>query len=293
MDSANAPFLGSEALAAGAVTKRTLHSRHQMIYRNVYLSNGIELTPVARAHAGWLWSGRRGTVAGMSAAALHGSKWIDQRLPAELVRAEGSCNGVVVHRAILHPEEIGIVDGISVTTPARTAFDLGRRKDLVQNVIRLDALAQATGVQPGEASDLASRHPGVRGLTQLRRALDLMDGGAESPPETRTRLLLIDAGLPKPKTQITVYDEGGYPFARIDMGYEDCRVGVEYDGAQHWTHPKQRAHDIERAVELAEQGWIIVRVSADMLRYRPWMVAARTIDALRAAGCPWLAECGL
>jgi very-short-patch-repair endonuclease len=77
------------------------------------------------------------------------------------------------------------------------------------------------------------------------------------------------------------------------MGYEDCRVGVEYDGAQHWTDPKRRAHDIERAVELTEHGWIIVRVSADILRYRPWVVVTRAVDALRAAGCPWLAECGV
>jgi very-short-patch-repair endonuclease len=82
--------------------------------------------------------------------------------------------------------------------------------------------------------------------------------------------------------------DGGYPFAGVDMGYEDCKVGVEYDGAQHWTDPKRRRHDIDRAVELAEHGWAIVRVSADMVHNRPWVVVARTVDALRSAGCPWL-----
>jgi hypothetical protein len=83
------PFIGSEALAAGTFTKRTLHSRNQLIYRNVYLPEGQQLTPVTRAIAAWLWSGRNATVAGLSAAALHGTEWIDADLPAELCRVDG------------------------------------------------------------------------------------------------------------------------------------------------------------------------------------------------------------
>ena len=64
-----------------------------------------------------------------------------------------------------------------------------------------------------------------------------MDGGAESPQETRTRLVLVDAGLPKPQTQIVVTGHFGRTFARIDMGYEEFKVGVESDGVQHWTDP--------------------------------------------------------
>ena len=66
------PFIGTEALSAGTVTRRTLASRHDMVYRNVYLGKGVELTPDRRAVAAWLWSGRNSTIAGMSASALHG-----------------------------------------------------------------------------------------------------------------------------------------------------------------------------------------------------------------------------
>ena len=128
---------------------------------------------------------------------------------------------------------------------------------------------------------------------QLRRVLEVTDGGAESPQETRTRLVLLDGGLRRPQTQIIVRDEGGYPFARIDMGYEEFKVGIEYDGEQHWTDPQQRNHDIERQVKLTEQGWIIIRVSADMLRDRPWLIVRRAKEALRARGCSWVDECGL
>jgi very-short-patch-repair endonuclease len=114
-----------------------------------------------------------------------------------------------------------------------------------------------------------------------------MDGGAESPQETRTRLVLIDAGLPRPQTQIIVA-----PW-RIDMGWEEFRVGVEYDGAQHWTDHTRFAHDIDRHAVLTALGWRIIRVSADLLRHRRTVILQRVFAALDAAGCPWLHECAV
>jgi very-short-patch-repair endonuclease len=74
--------------------------------------------------------------------------------------------------------------------------------------------------------------------------------------------------------------------ARIDMGWERWLVGVEYDGPQHWTDPWIRANDIERTVTLESRGWRLVRVSADLLRYRPDVIVDRARNALAAAGCP-------
>lgn len=97
--------------------------------------------------------------------------------------------GIVIHRGTLLADESCLVGGIPVTAPARTAFDLGRRKGLTAAAIRLDALANVTGLTPEAVGALAERHPGARGLVQLRRVIELMDGGAESPQESRTRLL--------------------------------------------------------------------------------------------------------
>jgi very-short-patch-repair endonuclease len=281
------PFIGTEALAAGTVTRRTLASRHDMVYRNVYLRKGVELTPERRAVAAWLWSERNATIAGMSGAALHGSRWIDSELPAELIRREAcDVRGIVIHRGRLRDDEICVVHGMPVTTPARTAFDIGRRDRLETAIIRVDALANAVGLKPVDVERLADGRRGARGIVRLRRVLELMDGGAESPQETRTRLLLIAAGFPRPQTQIPVVDEYGAFIGRVDMGWEEWKVGVEYDGPQHWTNPEQHAHDIDRLAELATQGWVIIRVSRDLLRYRPHVFLARVRDAMRAAG--WL-----
>lgn len=116
-----------------------------------------------------------------------------------------------------------------------------------------------------------------------------MDGGAESPQETRTRLLLVRGGLPPPTTQTVVRDGFGHPFARIDMGWPGYRLGVEFGGAQHWTDPRQRTADIDRYAELAAPDWVVVGVSSDLVRYRPAVVLSRVRAALRSAGCTWTA----
>ncbi|MHC9297416.1 endonuclease domain-containing protein [Mycobacterium sp. LTG2003] len=283
------PILGTEALGAGSLTRRTLASRHDAIYRNVYLRKGTEMTAATRAVAAWLWSGRRATLAGLSAAALYGTRWIDGNEPAELYRRNGKpVDGILIHRDELADDETRVLAGIPATTPARTAFDLGRRHGRDWAVSRLDALGQATGVCAADVVPLLQRHRGARGLVQLREVLELMDGGAESPPESRTRLVLIDAGLPRPRTQIVVPgDFLGRRCARIDMGYEEFKVGVEYEGAQHWTDPAVRTNDIDRYAELAAQGWITIRVSSDILRHRPHVIVARTCEALQVRGAQW------
>ena len=288
MEAIAGPFLGTEAVASGLVSRRQLSCRYEAIYRNVYKPRGEQLTASSRAKAAWLWSGRDATLAGLSAAAMHGSLWIDPSRPAELVRRGDEVSGIVIHRDVLVEDEICVIDGMAATTPARTGYDLGRRDTLTRSVIRLDALARATGLCRRDVDLLVDRHRGARGIVQLRCALELMDGGAESPQETRTRLVLVREGLPPPQTQIVVVDEFGHPFARVDMGWEEWKVGVEYDGAQHWLDPAQRTWDIDRWAELEARGWVIIRVSSDLLRYRPDVVIARVVEALRRAG--WRGE---
>ena len=99
--------------------------------------------------------------------------------------------------------------------------------------------------------------------------------------------MLIRGGLPRPQTQIVVRNMWGAVVARIDMGWEQWLVGVEYDGPQHWTDPRVRANDIERTAELERRGWRLVRVGADLLRNRPDVVVDRARGALLAAGYPF------
>ncbi|OBF30944.1 hypothetical protein A5724_23365 [Mycobacterium sp. ACS1612] len=281
------PFIGSEALAAGIVNRYQLATCYDAVYRDVYVPKAQKLSAADRAIAAWLWSKRRATAAGLSAAALHGSRWLDAELPAELNQTHRhKTKGIVLHSDVLSEDEVCAVMGVPATTPARTAYDLGRRSGLTAAVIRIDALMQATDLKATEIEALAERHRGARGIVQLREATMLSDTGAESPQETRTRLILTFAGLRPKRTQIEVFDRFGEFVHRIDMGWDDWMVGVEYDGAQHWTDPDVRDNDIEVQAVLEAMGWRIIRVSAGMVRYRPSTIIARTRAALHAAGAP-------
>ncbi|MFD4184000.1 DUF559 domain-containing protein [Rhodococcus sp. NPDC058514] len=270
----------------GVVTAHQLRRDFVRLHRDVYVRKGTQPTAVARAHAAWMWSKGEGVLAGFSAAALHGSRWIDASEPAELIRSGHvrAPKGIVVRKAQLLNGETCRIGDIRVTTPARTAFDLGRTLDFDRAVEVLDALCNATDLEPAQVLEVAGRHLGARGLVQLRAVLGLVDGGAESPPETRTRLLIVRDGLPQPETQIKIRDRSGRIFARSDMGWECWRVLVEYDGGHHWLDERQRSHDIDRLADLESLGWAVVRVSAELLRDRPSVVLERVRAKLRAAG---------
>jgi hypothetical protein len=161
------PLLGTEALASGAVTRRNLRRRYEPVYRKVYVPKGEELTPATRAVAAWLWSGRQATAAGFSAAALYGTQWIDPSVPAELNRRNGKqADGIVIHRDELLDDETRLIRGVPATSPARTAFDLGRRDRRIHALIAVDASANATRLQATDVLPLVERHRGVRGLVQ-------------------------------------------------------------------------------------------------------------------------------
>jgi hypothetical protein len=189
--------------------------------------------------------------------------------------------GIVVRSYQLAGDEVRSVRGMRVTTAARTAFDIGRGLPVAKGVPILDALLNATGIKPAHVIAVADLHPGARGIRRLRTALELADGGAESPQETRVRLLLVGAGLPKPETQIEFRE---LPI-RVDMGWREWKVAVEYDGIHHWENRYQRSWDIERIALLEAAGWIVIRVSAEMLS-RPNVIVERVKTTLRARGCP-------
>jgi hypothetical protein len=275
-------FIGGEELASGRVTRHQLKRWYQTVYRGVYVPKGAELSIRDRAIAAWLASGRRGVVAGVAASALHHTPWVDTRSPIELVGAK--CRpqpGLVPRLDRIADDEITRAAGLPATTRVRTAFDLGRRSNRIGALVRLDAMMWTQRFSIDAVRELADRYPRIRGVRQLRELLPLVDGGAESPRESRIRLWLIDAGMPIPETQIPVVD-GTLPVAYLDMGWEEFKVAVEYDGDHHRKDRRQYVKDIARLRMLEELGWIIIRVIAED---RPTEVLARVEAALTSRGC--------
>jgi hypothetical protein len=275
-------FLGSEAVAQRRVTEHELRRWHRAIYRDVYVPSRHELTLRDRIEGAWLWSRRRAVIAGIAASALHGTAWVDDDIRIEVI---WNCTrlpaGVIARDETVADDEVTRVAGLPVTTVARTAYDLGRHLPREQALARLDALMHATPFSVEDVLLLAKRYPGARGLRRLRAALPLVEGGAESPKETWLRLLLlIDAGLPTPTTQIPVLD-GYWPVAFVDMGWEKYKVAVEYDGDQHRSDRRRYVKDQRRLRKLEAMGWIVIRVIAED---KPDDVVRRVRAALLARG---------
>jgi hypothetical protein len=130
-------------------------------------------------------------------------------------------------------------------------------------VAAIDALARATRLKTADVEMLAQRYRGRRGIRAALQALDLVDAGAESPQETRVRLVLVKAGFPRPETQIPVYDEYGQLIAVIDMGWRDLRLGVDYEGAHHRMSRRQFDRDVRRYEAVADSGWDDVRITGE------------------------------
>jgi hypothetical protein len=258
-------FVGSQALACGRLTRARLRWNYRPMFPDVYLAHGAAPSLRERIAGAWLWSGQNGIIAGRAAAAMHGARWVRAETPVEMIwRCGRPPPGIHVRNERIEASDIVTVDGMLVTSPLRTAFDLARHLPRDPAVAHLDALANATGIGAADVLALDERYPRARGLPRARIALPLMDGGAQSPQETRLRLILIDDGLPAPRTQVEVSD--GTNRAFIDMGYDEPQVGFDYEGTHHSEERGQYVHDIGRAELIESQGWLDLRVVAEHSR---------------------------
>jgi hypothetical protein len=274
-------FLGREALGDG-LSRHDLRRWYRPIYRGVYIPKNATPSLKDRAVGAWLTTNRAGVVGGVAASALHGADWVDDDEPVEvLVDERRRQSGLIVRMDRLAEDEIVPVCGLPVTTPARTAFDMGRRLRRQAAIARLDALMCAARYELADVEALMQRYGAVRGVRQLRDLLPLVDAGSQSPKESWLRLLLVDGGLPIPQTQIPVV-VNGLPTAFLDMGWRKVKLAVEYDGDQHRSDRRQYVKDMRRLPMLARLGWEVIRVIAED---RPAEILHRVREAFqRRAG---------
>lgn len=119
----------------------------------------------------------------------------------------------------------------------------------MEAVVALDALAFRR-FSPSALLVRRAQEPGARGCRKLDRVVDLADARAESPMETRLRLLLVLAGLPRPEVQFVV------PEARVrfDLAYPQVKPAIEFDSDDH-----EDDLDRKRDVSTGQIGWYTAR----------------------------------
>jgi very-short-patch-repair endonuclease len=186
--------------------------------------------------------------------------------------------GVVVYEAVVAIQEPVVVRGIPCAPPARCAIDLARTLHRFEALPVLDAVLHAGLATLEDLLAEVDRHHGLRGVCGARRLLALADGLAECRQESQLRLVLIDGRLPRPQPQLWVRDADGLPRFRLDLGYEERKVGIEYDGVSHVDRNRLR-YDRERGNWLAGRGWTMRHFTDRDLYHRPLQI----VDSVRAA----------
>lgn len=199
-------------------------------------------------------------------------------------RREPRVAGVVGHRLGEGEPEVREVDGLRVEAPARAwrhAASWWSHDDLV---VAGDALVGQTALLT--LDDLAAEVArGVgRGHARLTAALADVRVGAESPTETRLRLVLQQAGLPEPALNVDLRTPRGRFVARLDLAYLAWGVAVEYDGRQHAESPAQFERDADRWYAIRHEGWELVRILRHHLRGDGRAAVAMVRGALTRAG---------
>jgi len=277
-------FRGSEQVRAGRLTKAQLRSSAwRRLFPDVYACASLRIDHARRARAAAHLALPGAVLSGRSAGVLWGVALAEAEDDVECTLAPGcragTMRGIRATRRALPAGAVTRRSGVPVTTADRTALDLARIQPVEEAVVALDQFLRTGLVRLDElrAAARALTGPGCR---QIRRAVELSDGLAESPQETRVRLLLHGSQLPRPVAQYTVRSTDGRFIARVDFAWPEARVAVEYEGVWH-GRPQQVARDRRRLNELTAAGWTVVFVTAAEL-HDPVLLIARIAATLTA-----------
>ncbi len=272
-------FRGSAAVAAGLVTPGLLRSsRFERLFPDTYAA-ALDGPPdlKLRSLAAYRYVEGEGVLSGYSAAEVLGASCGPRDAPAEVTvphRGQRRPSGLRVHRTSLHPGEITEVNGLKVTSPLRTAYDLARRGDLVEGVVAVDRLANVHRFDPDLLLNFSARYRGVRGNHLVPVVLAHADRRAGSPMETRLRMLIVQAGLPRPQVQWVVQDERTRTAVWLDLAWPELMIGVEYEGEGH-AEPGHVLRDVGRYTSLVDKGWRIYRYTKLEILRRPDLIVAQ------------------
>lgn len=278
-------FRGSRAIAAGLVTPARLRGpRFVRLLPDVYAcARDAPPDLLLRSLAAYRLVEGRGVLSGWSAALLLDASCAPHPdVPAEVTVPGGGQRahpGLLVRRDRLTLTEscrngdlvakpLPGTEDVCCTSPIRTAYDLGRRGELVDRVVAVDRLANRHHFSPDLLLHVAAAHLGDRGTDMISETLAWTSPYSGSPMETRLRMLILQAGLPRPDVQWVVQDPATRTAMWLDLAWPDLKIGIEYEGEVHTGAAAVRA-DTARFTRLVALGWRMFRYTKDDIRHHP------------------------
>lgn len=284
------PFVGAAALAAGVVSEHELRTRFRRVLPGIHLSTGFAYDASARVRAAWLWAPPGAMIAGAAAALLHGDRQVapdevHRAVDLYLPRTVRAPHGIRIHslRQPLRTTELATLDSMPFTAVGRTALDLARwHHDPLRAAIAVDAVCNVTRTPVTAIEEYARTTKRIHGRRRALKLLERCDHRADSPRETRLRLIIRDSPLPDPEPQVAIADSAGRHIVTADLAYRAHRVALLYDGESHLDR-EQRDWDSSVTARLFDEGWLDLRITSGML-HDPATLLRRIGEMLRRQG---------
>ena len=282
------PTYTRAAADVAEMTRTQLARDGVRVTRGVFVSRSIPLT-TAHATRAALAVLPEGTVASHATAAVLLGAPPPASWPLEFAVRPGVYRArrrhVRVHvRSLTARDEVRWA-GLPVTSGPQTWLDLAARLPGQQLVAVGDALYRAGHLDAATLAERLDRADGVRGVVRARECAPLLTPLAASRPESLIRYWVVTAGLPVPVPQLPVVDRRGRTVAHADLGYEDWRIALEYEGRHH-AERRQFRRDLDRYSLMAAHGWLVLRFGENDLGRRD-RVLSRVAGALRSRGASW------
>lgn len=264
------PFTGSYAESLGVPRRRLNGQAFARLFRDVYVSAAVQVDEATRRRAAILLV--PGAALSHTSAAEHWRFPLPLSLHRDVVHLAvgfgaqaAHVRGLRVHELRLGSGDVVTDGGVAVLSPSRTMLDLAPWLSLADLTAATDWAVRQGLVTKAELAESAYQAKGHRGVRRLRGAVGLCDPGAESPQESRLRVVLVCAGLPRPECNVDIDDAREQFIARGDLVYREHKVVVEYDGAVH-LEDAQRIRDAARRNDLLAAGWTVLTFTSESMR---------------------------
>ncbi len=269
------PFTTSQArnagLRPGDLAQLTAIGEIRHPFRGVYCPADLPDDLSSRAACAALVLPPAVVVADRSAAWLHGVDCLRHFETVLVPRLEVVTvgpgrtrrHGMYGGERALRDDEITTVGGVQVTTPVRTAIDLACLRGPAWGLASVEAFMREFELPDTDLKRQLVRHRGRRGVIQARRVIGIASPKSESPGESFTKWYILEAGLPIPTQQLTLWLDG-FGEVRLDLSYPLLKIVIEYDGKEFHGEDQQE-YDTARRNALREEGWIVIVVEKEDL----------------------------
>ncbi len=274
------PFTLQDARQAGLERWHLDSSEWRRLGPSVYAWAGLPESPELRLQAACLRLPQSAVFSGLTSAWLHGLD-VGHCEPIEVTIPKGgrvsARSGFVVRRAAVAASEIVSLRGVRTTSILRTLSDLCIRLSEIEAVVIADMALHAGLTKLADLSSFSISRSHSVGVSKLRRVVSHAEAAAESPMETRLRMVIVLGGLPRPQAQVSVHDDRGRFLGRPDLYYPEHRLGLEYDGGSHRT---SLAEDNRRQNRLLAAGIRLLRFTAGDVLNNPDSVTTQVRSVL-------------